>query len=108
MESSRTEASLEEVNSFLRRSFRGGTSIDNAMLKVSEMIENEPDFARADVLFITDGKYMFSSETVSEASRIKQKSGARYVEFIKGFSDFNKNGIFDRIFVICNNNFTEK
>lgn len=108
VESSRTEASLEEVNSFLRRSFRGGTSIDNAMLKVSEMIENEPDFARADVLFITDGKYMFSSETVSEASRIKQKSGARYVEFIKGFSDFNKNGIFDRIFVICNNNFTEK
>lgn len=102
------DTSLDELNSFLKRSFRGGTSIDNALREVSGMIEHNPAFARADLLCITDGKYLFSEETVRDARRIREKYGTRYLEFVKGFSDFNKNGIFDRIFVICNNNFSEK
>ena len=101
------DTSLDHLNSFLKRSLRGGTSIDSAMLEVSRVVRTDERFARADLLCVTDGKYLYSEETLREIKNNKENCGTRYFEFVKGYADSSQHVIFDKVFMICNGRFTE-
>ncbi len=101
------EKSLDDLNAFLRRSFRGGTSIDNALQKVCAIIREDPDFAAADLLCVTDAKYSYGPETVEAVRATAREYGTRFYEFVKGFASEEEHVIFDKVFVIGNGKFME-
>lgn len=64
------EFSMNEVNnssgllSFLQQSFGGGTDFETPLKRALEIIKNDEDFIKADILMISDGDCILSTEFI--------------------------------------------
>jgi len=65
------EFSMNEVNnssgllSFLQQSFGGGTDFETPLKRALEIIKNDEDFIKADILMISDGDCILSTEFIA-------------------------------------------
>jgi uncharacterized protein with von Willebrand factor type A (vWA) domain len=61
---------MNEVNnssgllSFLQQSFGGGTDFETPLKRALEIIKNDEDFIKADILMISDGDCILSTEFI--------------------------------------------
>ena len=58
---------------FLAQGFNGGTDFETPLKRALDIIEAQKDFAKADILMISDGDCSISSSTAAEIKRRKDK-----------------------------------
>jgi uncharacterized protein with von Willebrand factor type A (vWA) domain len=76
-------AGLEAMLDFLRLGFFAGTDYDGPLRRALELLRTD-DYARADVLVVTDGLCRASADVVHEVAAAKKRARARFLTVIIG------------------------
>jgi uncharacterized protein with von Willebrand factor type A (vWA) domain len=80
----------------------GGTNFELPLLKTCEIIESNPMFKQADLIFITDGEGMLSDACKMKIKRIKEKLQFKILSLMIGYSDYILKEFSDKVFSIFN------
>ena len=70
-------ATPQDVLEIAEPFFGGGTDFETPLAKAREIIEQEPEFSRADIVFITDGIAGVSDTFLAEFEAFKNRTGTR-------------------------------
>lgn len=76
-------AGLEALLDFLRLGFHAGTDYDTPLRRAVQLLGTD-DFAKADVLVVTDGLCSASREVVQQVAQAKARAGARVLSVVIG------------------------
>lgn len=76
-------AGLNAMLDFLRLGFFAGTDYDGPLRRALELLRTD-DYARADVLVVTDGLCQASADVVHEVAAAKKRARARFLTVIVG------------------------
>ncbi|MCA9515883.1 MAG: VWA domain-containing protein [Myxococcales bacterium] len=75
---------LDAVTRLLLTSYYGGTDFDGPIERALDLREREPAFARADLLFVTDGNCRLGDKVARRLEEVRQKRQLEVVSVIVG------------------------
>lgn len=94
--------SLSELKEFLRMSYHGGTTINEALIETFKILDNDKDFKNADMLVCTDGYFYVNNDLIQNALDKNKTSKTKFYELIVGYNPKPERLFFNTVYTIYN------
>ena len=88
----------QDLAAFLGKSFRGGTDIDSGLLAAVRILENDPEFIKADLICCTDGWFKVGKDVQQKMSMLRKRRRVRFYELITGIQISQDRQNFDEVY----------
>lgn len=89
---------LKDILRVMKNFDMGGTNFEAALQRSFEQIQSDPEYKKADIIFITDGYGSISEDRMNELNEIKKNISLKIISLMIGYSTKGLEPFSDKVF----------
>ena len=101
------KVNIDDLLDWLRFFYNGGTDFERPLSEAIKIIQQEPDFHKADIIFITDGECQVSDSFLQDYHSLKRKLQFQTLSLLIGYESSSLKQFSDKVFSLYTEDDTE-